>query len=218
MSASGSIRLIVLDFDGVILESNHAKTEAFRELFATFPGHADAMMAYHHAHVSLSRYGKFRHLVFERLARPGDEAMVMALAADYEARVRQRIDRCALVPGAAELLDEFHGRVPLFLASVTPEPELLGILERRGLRRCFDGVFGDPPVPKAEAVARVLSSTGVAATDAALVGDSPGDLGVAQATGVAFIGRDSGIPFPAPAPPLHRDLFGVAAALRPLIP
>lgn len=218
MTPSRRLRTLILDFDGVIIESNDAKTEAFRDLFGTFPDHSDAMMAFHYANVSLSRYAKFRHLVFERLARPGDEAMVEALAADYAARVRAKVDACALVSGALALLEEFSGRVPLFLASVTPERELRGILDRRGLLKYFHDVFGDPPVAKADAVRRALVQANTLPGDAVLVGDSPGDLRAARATGVTFIGRDSGIPFPDPVPPLHRDLFGVAADLRALTP
>ena len=214
MNPAHSIRVLVLDFDGVIIESNDAKTEAFRDLFSGFPDHLDAMMEFHHGHVSASRFVKFRHLVVERLGQSDDEPSVMKLAVDYSHLLRHRIDRCPLVPGARELLDEWFGQVPLFLASVTPQPELIEILERRDLRRYFDAVFGDPPVPKVRAVAQVLKQTGAEPANVVLIGDTPGDQRVAQATGVTFIGRDSGIPFPDPAPLLHRDLFEVAGTLR----
>jgi beta-phosphoglucomutase-like phosphatase (HAD superfamily) len=53
-----ALRVLILDFDGVVIESNDVKKEAFQRVFARFPEHAEAMMAFHHAHVSLSRFAK----------------------------------------------------------------------------------------------------------------------------------------------------------------
>lgn len=53
------IRAIVLDFDGVIVESLDIKTRAFRDLFSDYPQHLDKIMSYHLAHNAISRYIKF---------------------------------------------------------------------------------------------------------------------------------------------------------------
>lgn len=39
--------LIILDFDGVILESVEVKTEAFRRLFSFAPGHVEEIVNFH---------------------------------------------------------------------------------------------------------------------------------------------------------------------------
>ena len=211
MSAA-PIRALIFDFDGVILDSNAIKTDAFTAVFAQFPEHAEAMMAYHREHVSQSRYEKFRHLVEQRLGRSGDQAAIDRLAAQYAAVLRDRMDRCAFVPGAREMLDELSARLPLYLASVTPEPELLRLLEVRGLRRYFRRVFGCPPWSKPDAVAAIVRELGGAA-GVALVGDSAGDQRAAAAHGVEFIARDSGLPFDAPVTPIA-DLRTIAALVR----
>ena len=77
--AVSKIRALILDFDGVIVESNALKTEAFEAVFSRFPEHAAAMLAYHHAHVSESRYAKFEHLA-ERLGKPRDDVLMAELA------------------------------------------------------------------------------------------------------------------------------------------
>ena len=68
------LRVLILDFDGVILESNEIKTGAFRQVCSGYPAHLDAMMRYHERNVSLSRYVKFNYLVSTLLQRPGDTA------------------------------------------------------------------------------------------------------------------------------------------------
>ena len=78
------IRMVILDFDGVIVESNDIKTRAFGHVFSRFPEHADVMMAYHHAHVSVSRFDKFQYLVTERLGLPIDHPVMPVRAGARE--------------------------------------------------------------------------------------------------------------------------------------
>ena len=206
------IRALIFDFDGVILDSNALKTDAFRDIFGRYPKHADAMMAYHHAHVSQSRYEKFTHLVEHRLGRRGDRRLVNQLADQFADLLRDRMDRCPLVPGARQLLDDVSTRVPLFLASVTPEAELLRLLDAHALRQYFRDVYGCPPWTKPDAVQDIVSRLG-GARGIALIGDSAGDQRAAAANGVEFIPRDSGLAFDPPVTGT-RDLAVIAAQLK----
>ena len=61
-----SLQVLILDFDGVVIESNAVKTHAFEKVFARFPEYAEVMMAFHHAHVSVSRFAKFDYLAAQR--------------------------------------------------------------------------------------------------------------------------------------------------------
>ena len=56
------IRAIVLDFDGVIVESLGIKTQAFRDLFSDYPQHLGDIMSYHLSHTSILRYIKFEYI------------------------------------------------------------------------------------------------------------------------------------------------------------
>lgn len=217
MAAPSNVRVVILDFDGVVLESNAVKTEAFAEVFARFPEHAEAMMAFHNANVSASRFMKFEHLVSERLGRPDDAALRQRLAEDFSRSAQDGIACVPFVPGAESFLAEFSSRVPLYLASVTPAADLDASLARRDLSRFFRGVYGCPPWTKASAVRDILARESCLPSEAVLVGDSMGDLRAAAETGVGFIARDSGLPFD-PAPEfVFDDLHGVAAFLREII-
>jgi phosphoglycolate phosphatase-like HAD superfamily hydrolase len=211
------LRALILDFDGVLIESNALKTEAFAAVFARFPEHADDMMAFHHAHVSASRYDKFRNLVTTKLNRPPDDPLVEELAAAFSREMRARLERCAWVPGATALLDRVRGRLPVYLASVTPEAELAETLSRRGLTGAFAGVYGCPPWTKDRAIADIIDRTG-GASDVLFIGDSAGDQRAARAADVEFIARDSGLPFDDPQPHAYRDLTAIAIALQERLP
>jgi phosphoglycolate phosphatase-like HAD superfamily hydrolase len=209
-----ALRALILDFDGVLVESNAIKTLAFEAVFSRFPDHTAHMMAYHHAHVSDSRYAKFRYFVTERLGRPADDPLVEELAAALSLEVRDQITRCPEVRGAADFLRAVSSRVPVYLASVTPQAELDGILAGRAWTRFFARVYGCPPWTKVTALADIVSVAG-GADGIVFIGDSAGDQRASEAAGVEFLGRDSGLPFDAPAPPCVADMREALTRLEP---
>lgn len=208
-----ALRVLILDFDGVVIESNAVKTQAFQHVFARFPEHTEAIMAFHHAHVSLSRFAKFEHLL-ALMGRADDAALQADIAADFSRRVLEGMMAVPLVPGAETLLRKVKPRLPVYLASVTPEAELALILAKRGLAHWFRDVYGCPPWTKPDAIRDVLAREGVKPRDALLIGDSAEDQRAAQITGVNFLARDSGLSFDAPAPLCFADLNEITQHLH----
>lgn len=211
------LRVLILDFDGVVIESNAVKTEAFHHVFARFPEHAEAMMAFHHARVSLSRFAKFDHLL-ALMGRADDTALMADIAADFSKRVLEGMMAVPLVQGAETFLRKVTPLLPVYLASVTPAEELAGILAQRGLAHWFRDVYGCPPWTKRDAIRDVLAREGVKPGEALLIGDSAGDQRAAQMTGVDFLARDSGLSFDAPAPLIFPDLNEITQYLDELLP
>jgi phosphoglycolate phosphatase-like HAD superfamily hydrolase len=212
-----AVRAIVLDFDGVLLDSEAAKAAVFDEVFSAYPEYAAAMAAFHQAHVSLPRRAKFEHCVFSIMGRPGDTWEVETMIRRFSGTVVDRVAACAAVPGADAFLAEFSGRVPLYVASVTPEPELRTVIEARGWAAHFTAVFGDPPTPKPQAIGAIVARECLAPPEVVFVGDSAGDYEAARATGVEFIARDSGLSFGGAAVRPYPDLQVIADVLRPRV-
>lgn len=181
---------VVLDCDGVILESMRAKGDAFRRLFDADPAHQDAIEAFHYAHGGMSRYDKFDHIYRDILRRPLSAETRAALGVKYGELVSAEVLACPLVEGAASLLDALSGRVPLFVASATPEPELVDLLQRRGLARYFRRISGHP-TSKAQAIRDAQAATGVPMSEVVFVGDARADYEAAVSAGCRFIGRQS---------------------------
>ena len=207
------IRLIVLDFDGVIAESNGAKDEAFHELFGEYPEHEASMLAFHEENFSSPRMVKFRHYA-QNLMEGGDEDAVARMATRFSELVVDRVVATELVPGARDFLDRWSQRVPLYVASVTPQDELRVIVQRKGLSRYFAGVFGNPPLEKSDAIRRAFEAEKVDPVHTLLVGDAPSDSAAAQTAGVGFVGRVSEKGFGELEVVAAPDLFGVAEILE----
>ena len=62
------LKVIALDFDGTLVESNQIKDRAFETILSEWPKHKGTMMQWHLAHDSVERREKFRYFVEEILA------------------------------------------------------------------------------------------------------------------------------------------------------
>lgn len=205
---------IVFDFDGVLVESVDVKTRAFAALYD--PHGTDVVeqvVAWHLAHGGVSRYEKFRHFHRAFLGRTLAPAEETELGERFSALVEEAVIVADWVPGAREFLEGWHARVPLFVASGTPEEELVRIIERRGMTRFFSGVAGAPR-RKGAILRDFLERSGVSPDRLLMVGDAMTDYDGATEAGVPFLGiAPAGAnPFP-PGVPVLPDLTGLAVFL-----
>lgn len=191
------IRAAVFDFDGVVLESVEIKTVAFRRLFADHP-QGERMVGYHLANGGVSRFEKFRWFYEEVRGEQLTDSRSRELGERFSELVLDEVRRCAFVPGASVLLARLAATIPLFVASGTPEDELRGIVEHRGLGEWFAGVYGSPPT-KAQILRQIMDEHALAAAELVFVGDAMTDLRGAAGAGVPFVGRvPAGEPSPFP--------------------
>lgn len=182
------LRAVVFDFDGVILESGNIKTEAFLDLFADWPEHREAVLAFHLANLGVSRYVKFRYVVEALWARPYTPQDEAELGAAFERLVLDKVLRCPFVPGAAETVAALQGWLPTFVASGTPQAELEQIVAERGLADCFQEVWGTPRT-KPDILQDIVTRYGWQPDEVLMVGDGLSDYQAAQAVGTRFLAR-----------------------------
>jgi len=182
------ISIIILDFDGVILESVSVKTEAFRTLFSFAPEYVEEIVQFHKDNGGMSRFDKFRYIYDLILKRELDPATFTALSEKFSALVFQGVVNAPFVPGAREFLERWSAKIPLYIVSATPEPELKEIVQKRNLTLFFRNVYGAPR-KKAECISEIHITSGVPLSDILFVGDALNDLAAAQSSGVKFIGR-----------------------------
>ncbi len=211
-----AINVLFLDFDGVIIESVGVKTEAFRELFEVYLDQVDEIVAYHLRNNGVSRFVKFTHIYEHILGLPFDETTRETVGRRFSEIVFDRVVGCPLVPGAEVLLNEFSGRIPIYVISASPEEELRRVVAARGLADYFENVHGTPGT-KPDHIQRVLRALKLPPSQATLVGDSVEDFKAARTTDIHFIARQNQESFDGAKFPMFPDLFGVAKALRELL-
>ena len=187
-STSSPIKAIVLDFDGVILESNRIKAETFPRLFCQHPQHAEAMIKLHQDHGGMPRHEKLRIICENILGQTVNDDEIQRLSRELGRLVDNAIMACPFTPGALEFLQTYSARCPLFIATGTPEDEMQPLVERRRIASYFAGVYGSPR-NKATILGDLMAERGWSPEEMVFVGDSIDDYHGAQTVGVPFIGR-----------------------------
>ena len=186
-----TIRAVVFDFDGVVLESADVKTDAFVELFASYgPDIAARVKEHHLANLGISRFVKFAWISDHLLGRKISEEESKQLGERFSALALDKILAAPFVPGAEAALAALAPEMPLFVASGTPDDELNAIVDQRGLRARFREVHGTPR-DKPAILRDLMQRHGFAPNETLFVGDGASDHKAAAATGVEFLARDT---------------------------
>lgn len=178
---------VVFDCDGVILQSNQVKSNAFAAALEGEPADAiAAFVAYHKAHGGISRYQKFAHY-FEHM-QPRDDAKVATQQAlgKYASIVQAELLTCALIPGIEAYLQHLqHAGIACAVNSGGDEQELHGVFAARGLAPYFQHIFGSP-TGKQDNMQR-LKDLGFMQGNGVMFGDSKSDWLAAQAFDLDFV-------------------------------
>ena len=180
---------LVFDCDGVILNSNRVKTDAFYQTALPYgEAAAQAMVDYHVANGGVSRYLKFAHfleqLVPEYAAgRSGPN--LDELLEHYSNAVLEGLLSCEVAPG----LEQLRERTPntrWLIVSGGDQAELRHVFAQRGLAELFDGGIYGSPDTKDEILARELQNNTIQ-MPALFLGDSKYDYQAASTAGLDFV-------------------------------
>jgi len=138
----------VFDCDGVILNSNKIKSDAFRQALAAEPTECvDQFIAYHHAHGGVSRYVKFDYFytVIYPLPEIQKTIAVANALARYATIVRAALVHCETVPGVLPFLEKLNAiGVRCFVNSGGDQTELREVFTERGMAHLFQIILGSP--------------------------------------------------------------------------
>ena len=177
----------VFDFDGVVLDSNAAKTEAFRKTLADDPPElVDRLIDYHQYHGGVSRFVKFEH--YYRNIRGGvDIASSMSRALDrFSAFSLRALMECDEIPGVRRILDRLvETNIPCFVVSGGAQDEVRKVVAARGLERYFHRVLGSPAT-KLENMAK-LAAEGLLGSPGVYFGDARSDMDAATTFNLNFV-------------------------------
>lgn len=203
------IKTIVLDFDGVIVESVDIKTEAFKELYKEYDDKLDDIINYHLDNNAISRFIKFKHISENILNEKYDDKTKEKLGKLFSKIVFDKIVECPYVKGAEEFLKYFSKNYPIYLASNTPQKELELITKKRSLTKYFKGIYGSPPGDKVGFIKKIQDAENISSKEILYVGDMINDYKIAKKTNVKFVGRKNIESFDNLNVPYFSDLIGI---------
>ncbi len=179
---------IVFDCDGVILNSNSVKTNAYfrtaKNLGAT-NAQAQALVDYHISLGGISRYHKFDYYLREILTQPVTEAAIQALLNTFSASLAAGLIECDIAEGLYEL-KKATPQANWMIVSGGDQQEIRDLFAKRNIAQLFDGGLFGSPDNKDEVLARE-KKTGNISFPALFLGDSKYDYEAAVAAGLDFV-------------------------------
>ena len=185
MHPSTKYQTCIFDCDGVILNSNRIKTNAFFSAVQEYGDElAKSLVVYHREHGGYSRFKKFEHF-FSAIAKiePTEDRMAHALE-KFARAVEQGLIDCELDSGLFSVVDCMPNATCL-VVSGGAQVEIREVFKRRRLLDIFSGVYGSPD-NKREILERQIAA-GSIVVPGLFIGDSRFDYEVATEYGFDFV-------------------------------
>ena len=181
-------KTIVFDCDGVVLDSNVVKTEAYfrtaKNLGAT-DFEAQALMDYHVKLGGISRYHKFDWYLREVLHEPASETAIKALLDEFSRELEVGLMQCDMAKGLFELREAMPNANWLVLSG-GDQQEIRDLFAKRKLAHMFNGGLFGSPDNKDEVLAREKMNGNIK-MPALFIGDAKYDFEAANRAGLDFL-------------------------------
>jgi len=189
----GEYKVILWDFDGVIIDSDKIRIFGFREVLKEYPQIAvDKLIDYHLRNGGLSRYVKFRYFFEQVLGQEISNERIKILANSFSQIMVKHLKNPQLVIEEALGCIQFLHKAgkTMHIVSGSDELELLDLTHHPGLYRYFESVKGSP-TPKVDLVKSIIDNSIEERDFFCLIGDSINDYQAASSNGIKFFGYNN---------------------------
>lgn len=179
-------KTIIFDCDGVVLNSNKVKTQAFYNTALAFgQAAAERLVQYHVERGGISRYKKFQWFIDNLnevdLAQSKDQPNLDNLLSGYAAEVYKGLRSCQIADGLKELREKTKDSIWL-IVSGGDQAELRELFAERDIAQFFDGgIFGSPD--SKEIIMNREREQGNVKSPAVFIGDSQYDYTAVKSVG-----------------------------------
>ena len=181
-------KTIVFDCDGVVLNSNQTKIDAYFAVAKKMGGsdaQAQAFVDHHVAKGSFPRNGKIEYYLTEIFKQPVTETTMQQYMQAFEDVLDVTLMQCEIAAGL-DVLKAATPQAKWMLLSGGDQAELRRVFPRRNLAHLFEaGIFGGPDT-KDDVLSREKTN-GNLQLPALFVGDSKYDHQAASRAGLQFV-------------------------------
>ncbi len=177
---------LIFDCDGVILNSNLVKSNAFYEVALPYgKDAADRLLSYNRRHGGISRIKKFSYFINDILNIRNQDTLLRELLDQYAANIEKGLLECEVAEGLNELKAATKGS-RWFIVSGGAESELQDLFNKRDIDKYFDGgIFGNPR--NKDDILNHMAQSGLLTGKSLFLGDSEYDHKVAKIYNLDFV-------------------------------
>lgn len=186
-------RIIVFDFDGVIIDSNGVKIEEYRNLFSQFTKNQttlDEIIKIYKNSAGIPREVTLKKVFKEIFDKTISSQEVENLSSDFSKQIFRRLETIEPLKGFLEYL-AIHKEINKHIISGAPNSDILYLIKRLNLTKHFKSIKGGPLNKKNE-LNNIRELEKVKAQDIVYFGDQRNDCIAAKSAGVGFIGINAG--------------------------
>jgi phosphoglycolate phosphatase len=164
-------KVVVFDFDGTLVESNHIKREAYYQVFPSSETYQNSIAEILYQFPELNRFDTIGKII----TLTGDDLLPQEVAFDYSKVVLEAVINAHELVDAIKTLNLLlRNDIKVYLSSNTPIDVLSKILKARGLEHYFCDISGYP-ADKTSYLSGLISQNGYAANEYLVVGDGQSD-------------------------------------------
>jgi len=178
---------IIFDCDGVILNSNFQKIEAYRNTAITYGAskiQAEELVSYHVSLTGISRNVKFKHFLKEIMGEDVTDSSMKKLVDNLNVEVINLLKDCEVASGIERLKSKTKESVWM-VASGGDQEELRFLFKEKNIASFFEGGIYGSPSSKYQIVEEKLKDKNFLPT--LFLGDSLYDIQTAQKYNLDFI-------------------------------
>ena len=181
-------KTLVFDCDGVVLNSNQLKIQAYYDVaikFGANEAQAQALVKHHVKLGGISRYPKFEYFLREIMQHPVTEQAMQALLDGFTAEVKRLLKDCEIAPDLM-CIREASANAKWMIISGGDQAELREIFKQRRIDSLFEaGIFGSPD--NKDAILAREVDLGHILKPAIFIGDSRYDHQASTKAGLDFV-------------------------------
>jgi len=186
-------KIMVFDFDGVIIDSTEVKVDEYRNLFSQFTKNEvtlNKIINIYRNSAGIPRETTLKKVFKEVLDKTISDQEVENLSLDYSKKIFQRLETILPLKGFLEYI-AIHKEINKHIISGAPNSDVSYLIKKLNLTKYFKSIKGGPLNKKNE-ITNIRKLAKVKAQNIIYFGDQKNDCIAAKSAGVNFIGINAG--------------------------
>lgn len=185
-------KVLLWDFDGVIMDSNLIREQGFIEVLKSYPSEeVQKLIRFHRENGGLSRYVKFKFFFENILQSSLSQEELTRLTDEFSLIMKRNLTSDKLIiHDSLDFIKMYSKKIEMHIVSGSDQNELRGLCEYFNIANHFKSINGSP-THKDLLVEEIIQLGKLNRDDVCLIGDSVNDLNAASVNGINFAGYNN---------------------------